>query len=202
MSQFPDKSQPEAPKREIKAVIPTATLSDRGSSRKFFGFLFAESPKELGAKIGREVMVPRIKAGVEASLNAFLSGMLWGGGPRPFDGMVNGTVLRAGSGSPNYNVISSSSGLQQAQAATTVKSSGQYKNVVCPSQDRAEILLANLLDTFNHYNVVCVADLYEMAGIKPSPADNAFGWLNLDGARIVKSRDGFELELPRPVRIT
>jgi len=198
--QFPDKSQPEVPqKKTITPVIQGAKISDRGSRQRFFGFLLAESPRELGLKIGREVMVPRMKAGLEASLNAFLSGMLWGGGPRPFDGVVSGTVLRANPSGTNYNAISSGTPLQQAQAqVTTQRSTGVYKNVLCGTQQEAEFLLANLTATFNDYNVVCIADLYEMAGIKPSPSDNAYGWLDIDAARIVKTRDGYELEMPRP----
>jgi len=185
-----------APKREIKPVISGATQVSRPATRRFLDFVFAESPRNLGAKIGRDVILPRLKAAGEEAVNSFLHGMLWGNSARPMSNMVQGTVLRAG-GVQYHNVSSLPAGATAAPAPQTT-SHGNYQDIVCPTQQEAEILLANLYDTFNQYRVVAVADLYEMARIKPSPSDNAFGWTSLDGARIVKSRDGYVLEMPRP----
>lgn len=197
---LPNKSEPAAPsgKKDIQPVISGATQVSRPATRRFFDFFFAESPRNLGSKIGRDVVVPRLKAAGEEAINSFLHGMLWGNGAKPISNMVQGTVLRAGG--VQYHQISS----LPAGAATPVPqqtSSGNYQDLVCPTQTEAETLLANLYATFNQYRVVAVADLYEMARIKPAPSDNAFGWYSLDGAKIVKSRDGYVLELPRPVSI-
>lgn len=199
--ELPDKSIPAGPpKKNLQPVIQGASQAQRPATRRFFDFMFAESPKALGAKIGRDVVVPRIKAGLEEALNSFLAGMLWGGGPRPMSNMVSGTVLRAGGMS--YNQLSHTPVGTPLQAAPQQTSStGNYQDITCPTQHAAEILLANMYDLFNQYRVVAVADLYEIAGIKPAPSDNAYGWTNLDGARIVKSREGYVLELPRPTLI-
>lgn len=201
---LPNKSEPPkpaAPKKNIQPVVKGAKQVNRPATRRFKDYLFAESPKELGAKIGRDVVVPRLKAGVEEALNSFLSGMLWGGGPRPMSNIVQGTVLRGGN--VNYNHISTQqSGLAQAaQANVSRTSSGNYQDLVTPTQDSAEMLLARMYDLLNQYRVVAVADLYELANITPAISDNAYGWTNLDGARISKVRDGFLLELPRPTLI-
>lgn len=193
---LPDKTAPtSAPKKNIQPVISGAVQAPRPASRRLMGFLFAEKPKDLSAKIGRDVVVPRIKAGVEEALRAFIHGMFWGNGPAPTSNIVQGTVLRAGG--VQYNQISSlPPGTSPTVSSTT--SSGNYQDLVCPSQQEAEMLLSNMIATLNQYRVVAVADLYEMARIKPAPSDNAFGWYSLDGARISKVRDGYLLELPRP----
>lgn len=195
---LPNKSEPNVePKKKIVPVISGATQAPRPASRRFMDFLFAESPKALGARIGRDVIVPRIKAGVEEAFNSFVHGMFWGNGTRPMSNMVQGTVLRAG-GTQYHQISSLSAGAVPATPAASTTSHGNYQDIVCPTQQDAELLLANLYALFNQYRVVAVADLYEMARIKVSPSDNAFGWLSLDGARISKVRDGYVLELPRP----
>lgn len=127
--------------------------------------------------------------------------MLWGGGTRPPSNIVPGTVIHGGT---NYRQISSGpvSALQQAQMAThQTSSSGNYKDLICPTQQQAEMLLAGLYDYFNRYRMVTVADLYEMASLTPAPSDNSYGWTSLDGARITQAREGFVLQLPRPVLV-
>lgn len=103
-------------------------------------------------------------------------------------------------GTPYHNITSMNPQTQAAQANVS-RGAGNYKDLVVPTQDYAEILLANLLDLHNQYRVVTVADLYEMVGKSAQISDNSYGWTSLDGARISKVRDGYLLELPRPAII-
>lgn len=202
---LPNKTeQPQGPKKDIKQVVETGVVHHvpRPASRRFMDSLLAESPKDLGKKIGRDIVVPRAKSAFEEAIRSFLSGMLWGNGQAPMPPTVAGTVIRAG-GMQYHNVVPSGnpSGLVQAQAAVQQKSTGNYQDLICPSEQIAENILSNMYSTLNQYNVVAVADLYEMAGIKTAPSDNAYGWSNIDGARITKERDGYRLGLPRPTLI-
>jgi hypothetical protein len=196
---LPDKTAAVAPpKKDIKPVVSGAKKVQRPASKRFFDYLFAESPKDLARKVGRDVVVPRVKAGFEQAFNEFLSGMLWGNGmARPPSNLVSGAVMRAGG--INYQGISSqASSMTQARQAITNQSSGNYQDLILPSQEYAEVLLANLIDLLNQYRVVAVADLYELAVQRPAISDNSYGCPSLDTARISKVRDGFLLELPRP----
>lgn len=196
---LPNKSDNEPPKKEIKQIVQ-GKKADRPATSRFMHSLFAESPKPLMMRVGRQILIPRLKIGVQDALNGLIQGMLWGnGGQTMTSGIVQGTVLRGGA--TDYRAISSGgpSALQQAQAAVTQQSSGNYKDVVCDSQQRAEQLLAYLYDLINRYRMVAVGDLYEAAGITTAPSDNAFGWTALDGSRIVATRDGYVLQLPKPV---
>lgn len=205
---LPNKSAsppPEQPKKEITPVVASGLVAKapRPMTRRLLDYAFAESPKDLVKRVARDTLVPRAKAGVEEALQNFIHGMFWGQGPSPLSGVVKGTVLRGGG--MNYNAISTGSALQQAQAqaaaAAPQRSSGNYEDLVCPTQEVAERILAQLYQVFNQYRVVAVADLYEMANITPATSDNAYGWLSLDGARITKERNGYVLALPRPTLI-
>lgn len=199
---LPDKTGvPAVPKKEIKPVIAQATQVKRPATRRFFDFLFAESPRALGARVGRDVVVPRLKAAGEEAINSFVAGMFWGeGSSRPMGQIVKGTVLRGGM--TNYNGLSHMpSALNQARQANQTRIGGNYQDLVVPTQQDAERLLAGMYDLLNEYRVVAIADLYELANISPQPSDNAYGWTTLDGSRISKVRDGYLLELPRPALI-
>lgn len=100
-----------------------------------------------------------------------------------------------------YHGASQPQSITQARQAITHQSSGNYQDLVLPTQEYAETLLANMYDLLNQYRVVAVADLYELAGHTPAISDNSYGWTSLDTARISKVRDGFVLELPRPTLI-
>jgi hypothetical protein len=198
---LPNKQDPPTTeeKREIIPVVQ-GELTKRPATRRFFDFVFAESPKDISKRIGREVVVPKIKAGIEEAIGSFVHGMFWGQGSAPISSMVKGTVLRGGTNLYHASGNTAPSGLQQAQAQTQ-GSTGNYEDVVCGTLQAAETLLANLFDTFNRYNVVSVGDLYEMARIPTQISHNAYGWRSLDGARISKVRDGYVVELPRPTLI-
>jgi hypothetical protein len=198
---LPDKTVgAPPPKKKVEQVVSGAKKVQRPASRRFFDYLFAESPKDLAKKIGSDVVVPRLKAGFEEAANNFLAGMLWGqNGNRPLSNIVQGAVLRGGTNI--YNAASQPQSLAQARAANVSRTPGKYEDLVLPTQQAAETLLANLIDLHNQYRVVAVADLYEAAGITPGTSDNSYGWTSLDGARIIKDRQGFVLQLPRPTII-
>lgn len=197
--ELPDKTVGATPKKQI-TVIGGATKVSRPATRRFFDFLFAESPKDLARKVGREVIVPRAKASFEEAVGSFLSGMLWGGGNRPPGNIVAGTVLR--NGAVNYSSVSTQNAMLAArQANVPAQSSGNYQDLVVPTQQIAELYLANMYELLNQYRVVAVADLYEMGAITPAISDNSYGWTSLEGARIRSVGNGYLLELPRPTLI-
>lgn len=198
--EFPDKSRPDKPAaaKKVNPVIPGAKPVTRPATRRFMDYMFAESPKSLAGKVGRDVIVPRLKAGFEETVRSFLSGMLWGNGGSPVNQMIKGQTMRVGG--MNYSQITpSTTGL--AIQANQSRTGGNYQDIVMPSQQQAEVVLANMFDLLNEYRVVTVANLYELANMSAAISDYNFGWTSLDGARISKVREGFLLELPRPVII-
>lgn len=189
---------PLPPKKKVVPVIPGAVPAPRPATKRFADYLFQESPKQLSKKVGREVVVPRLKAGFEEAARNFLSGMLWGSGGSPINpNIIQGTVLRGGN--INYNGISTGlSNTTQAAQANVSRGNGNYEDLICASSEHAELLLATMYNLMNEYRVVTVADLYEAANRTPAPSHGSYGWYSFDGARIVKDREGFRLELPRP----
>lgn len=196
---LPDKTNPQK-KKVVKPLVESSQEVKRPATRRFFDYVFAESPKDLIKKVARDVLVPRAKAGFEEAFNNFLGGMLWGDPTnRPMSHMVRGTVIRGGS--VNYAAISSNPASQARLALPHSSSAGNYRDLVFPTVQDAEIVLGGMYDLLNEYRVVAVGDLMEMSNRPVAISDNSYGWTSLDGARISKVASGYVLELPRPTLI-
>lgn len=200
--EFPNKGNGQPPKKEpLKPVVSGAVPVSQPATRRLFRFIFAESPKNLGSEIGKNIVVPRLKLSFQEALEGFVNGMLWGGAVNRPGGMTRGPQFRGSVGPQtnyaNITTLHPQQG-QQQQLPPRVQSNGNYQDLVLPTVQDAENLLAGLVDQLNQYNATTVGDLYEMAGIGTVTSDSAFGWTNLNGARITQVREGFCLELPRP----
>ena len=77
-----------------------------------------------------------------------------------------------------------------------------YDDIVFESKMDAELVLDELYDVLERYNVVTLNDFYDMAG---ESNDNyqysKYGWTDLKGSKIVSVREGYVIKLPKPIRI-
>jgi len=199
--ELPDKSKPAQPAKKVKRVVPAgaAKPAKRPATNRFFDFVFAESPKDLGKRVVANTVVPRLKAAGEEAIGSFLHGMLWGGGSPPPSQLVQGAVLRGGG--VNYNALSNGVVMPQNALPGVVNQHGPYSDVVVPTEQFAQAVLSQMFDLFNQYRVVTVGDLYEAAGLSSDPQHEGLGWYSLEGSKITKDREGFRIALPRPTTI-
>jgi hypothetical protein len=199
---LPDKTAPAAPKKQVKRIVPqgAAKTAKRSAGQRFFGFVFAESPKALGRRVFEGTIVPRLKAAGEEAVNSFLHGMLWGGGSAPTSHLLQNAVLRPGGG-VNYAAISNGVAMPPNSLPNVQNTQGPYSDVVVPTEEFAQRVLAYMYDLYNQYRVVTVGDLYEAAGISSDTQHEGLGWYSLEGSRITKERDGYRIALPRPTTI-
>lgn len=199
---FPNKGQGQPPKKEpLKPVVSGAVPVTQPATKRLFRFIFAESPRNLSSEIGKNIVVPRLKLSFQEALEGFVNGMLWGGAVNRPGGMRSGPQFRSQAQGPQmqyHNVTQLQPQGQQSQITQRVQSTGNYEDLVVGTVQEAENLLAGLVDQLGQYNATTVGDLYELAGIATVTSDSAFGWTNLNGARITQVRGGFCLELPRP----
>lgn len=208
MENFPDKSggagqlppgsaRPPGRGPKPAAVVSGASKARRPFTRRFRDAVFTASPKNLTGQIGRDIVLPQFKHGLQAALNGFINGILWGNvGQSPLGRQHNITRSYTGYGN-QYSPNAPTNTIQQAQNSV-VRNSGNYEDVICPSEEAATRLLSQALNYIQQYNVMAVGDLYDMAELPTSVSDHAYGWTSIEGARIVQTIEGFELKMPRP----
>ena len=74
-------------------------------------------------------------------------------------------------------------------------------DIVLDSRGEAEQVLRHMDDILDTYQMVRVADLYDLVGITGDHTDNKYGWTNLRNAEVVRTKDGYKLKLPRALPI-
>lgn len=76
-------------------------------------------------------------------------------------------------------------------------------NVVFASRTDATEVLDFMYEFLSQYNVVSVADFFELSGLEDMSdwTDNNWGWLELSGVKIASNKDGVTIKFPEPERI-
>lgn len=75
-----------------------------------------------------------------------------------------------------------------------------YENLSFATKDDADAVISSLVDMIDTYGQASVLDLYEAAGVSaPDYAVGNYGWFKLGSASPRRIRDGYVLDLPRPI---
>lgn len=74
-----------------------------------------------------------------------------------------------------------------------------FEDITFDYRSDAEEVISALVDTIEAYGQATVADLYDMVGITPDYTYGNYGWTNLAAASVIQLRNGFALDLPRPI---
>lgn len=72
-----------------------------------------------------------------------------------------------------------------------------YDDIVFPTRGDAEEVLYRMEELLQRFDMVSVADLFDMAGISCNYTDNKYGWTNLRDAHVERISDGYIIRLPR-----
>lgn len=72
-------------------------------------------------------------------------------------------------------------------------------DITFDERGEAEKVLDALYEALGRYPTVSVADFYEFASVpNDNYTANNYGWDNLTGSRIIRTRDGYVVRLPKP----
>lgn len=72
-----------------------------------------------------------------------------------------------------------------------------YDDIIFDNRGDAEEVLYRMEELLERFEVVSVADLFDMAGISCNYTDNKYGWTDLRSAHVEHVRDGYIINLPR-----
>lgn len=88
---------------------------------------------------------------------------------------------------------------QGTQADIRSRSRFDYDEIVFNNRGDAELVLDSLDNIIGTYGFARVSDLYELADLSCDYTYQNYGWDNLGTARVVMTRDGYVLDLPRAI---
>ena len=184
-----DSGQPE---RKLEKVVNGETKTRKKSEVKKFANIFVpEDAENIKSFIVTDVIIPGIKNAIADVVSIALFG----------------EVGRLGRGGGKGSKISYQKYYRDDRDDRRdygrPRASGfDYDDILFETRGDADMVLDQMESAIANYGIVSVADLYDLAGITcRSYTANKYGWTDIRTAKVVRTRDGYILQLPRTVQI-
>lgn len=182
-------------KKKVEKVVkgPVKTKKKSGLT-KFAETFISEDAKNVKSYIFSDVLIPSLKKAITDIVTDGINMILYGG---------------TGKGKKNSSIsnVSYRSYYDQrdrdryASDNPRTRSGYNYDDVILDTRGEAEEVLHQMMELIETYDVVSVADLYDLVGITGNYTDNNYGWTNVRNTEIVRVRDGYMLKLPKVLPI-
>jgi len=98
-----------------------------------------------------------------------------------------------------YNRVGTSDRPPAAQISRRARARHDFDEIVIETRGEAEEVLERMYDLLSRYESVSVADLYELTGVQSAHTDQKWGWTDLRGSGLDRTRQGgYVINLPEP----
>lgn len=182
-----------AEEKRAEKVVHGKVKTQKNDVRKLTDVFISEDVANVKNYILLDVLVPSIKKAIYDIVINSLDMTLFGGrggGKRPTADKVSYR---------DYNGVSRRDDRSYGGSRTTTGYS--YDDIVLETRGEAEAVLSRMDEIMEEYEIVRVADLYDLVGITGDYTDNKYGWTNIRNAEVVRVRDGYKIKMPRALPI-
>lgn len=180
------EEQTKAKDKKIEKVVSGKVETKKKSEMsKFKDSIFAGDIRSVKSYLFMDVLVPTIK---KVIFEIITNGA---------DMMLNGEVRdrkRSSVSQVSYRDYSKN------DRTYSSRSSGfDLDDIVFDNRGDAETVLDQMSDVLDRYNIVSVAELYDMIGQTAPFTANRWGWTSIRTAEVIRGRGGdYYLKLPKP----
>ena len=180
--------EPMPEKRAEKVVTGNVRQRKKSGLAKAGSIFVPGDVESVKSYILMDVLVPSIKRAISDIVCNGIS-------------MLLGEPSRGKSGSPGAKVAYRQYYQDRDDRPSYNRPSAQaqdsYDAIVFETRGDAEEVLYRMEELLERFDVVSVADLFDMAGISCQYTDNKYGWTDLRNAHVERVRDGYIISLPR-----
>ena len=174
-------------------VINRKVKTKKNDIRKLTDIFISEDVVNVKSYILMDVLVPSIKKAIYDIVVNSLDMSLFGG---------RGGSKRSTAERVSYRDYGASSRRDDRNYGANRTASGySYDDIVLETRGEAEAVLSRMDELMDEYQIVRVADLYDLVGITGEYTDNNYGWTNIRNASIERVRDGYKIKMPRALPI-
>lgn len=175
-----------------KVVSGKVSVKKKSAIQKFVDGFIQEDASNLKDYVINDVIIPSAKRMVDDIISNGIHMILYGN-----TGSKRTSVPADKVSYIDYNKMSTNN--RGNNGFTASQSTFNYDDVTFYSRGDAEAVLREMYATINEYGLVRVADFYEAAGVTEfNYTGNDYGWSDISSARVVPTRDGYCIKLPRP----
>lgn len=208
---FPSNQDPKTTdkpqeKPKLQAVTKSAVQRKMSIGRRIKNALVVDDAQSIGAYLLEDVVIPTVKT--------LISDIAVGAIERALYGEARGRPMSSsrisGRGYTPYNRIYSSGSRvtppddgpgDRRELSRDARRSHDFGEIVFESRPEAYEVLDRLNDQIKNFDVATVGDLLDLSGITATHVDENWGWRTLATAQVRRVRNGYILDLERPVKI-
>lgn len=205
-NQDPKPSDKPREKPKLQAVTTSAVQRKMSIGRRIKNALVVDDAQSIGAYLLEDVVIPTVKT--------LISDIAVGAIERALYGEARGRPMSSsrisGRGYTPYNRIYSSGSRvtppddgpgDKRELSRDARRSHDFGEIVFESRAEAYEVLDRLNDQIKSFDVATVGDLLDLSGITATHVDENWGWHTLATAQVRRVRNGYILDLERPVKI-
>ena len=187
------EQEKKLPEKRTEKVVTGAVTRRRQSSLSKAGSIFMPGDMEsIKSYILMDVLIPTIKRAISDIVCNGIN-MLLGENGRTKNGPQGAKV--------SYRSYYDQQNDRRDYVRPRAQSPYSYDDIVFSSRGDAEEVLSRMEELLEHFEVVSVADLFDMAGVSCNYTDNKYGWTDLQDARVERVYDGYVIRLPRATNL-
>jgi hypothetical protein len=204
MEQFPSQSHKASEPREIQPITrEPGRIRKAPAGRRLLSTFFQGDAQTTWTSMIWESFFPNLRDNIEDSIINGIHTLFGGtsvryGGPR-----------RSGFGSSNSQIsrhnpdraLGSRGAVPESRISREDRMNQRLDVIEIASRPEAEDVLAAMNATIDQYDIVRLAEFYQMVHISPDHTDYQWGWEDLGGSKVVHSHGVYYLDLPPLVKI-
>lgn len=206
-AQLPGKlpTQGEPAKKEIKKVV-TGEVKTRKKSlgKRFLETFTGDDSKTVVQYVFFDIIIPGAKDMVADAVSQGIERKLFG--------EVRSRSRRGGYGGGGHTAYNRMSGAgrdifrrddprERPSISKRARATHNFNEIILETRPEAMEVVDQMYTLLSQYEVVTVADLYELLGETGEFTDDRYGWTDLRGTDIARVREGYLLDLPRPIQL-
>lgn len=194
---FKSKETPNEPipEKKIEKVTTGKVVTKKHSGiRKFADVFVSEDVESVKSYILLDVLVPAVKKAISDIVTNGIDMILYG---------ENGSnnVKKSTASKISYQRYYDDRRDDRRHAEPQRQLGYSYDDIIIESRGEAEDALSRMSELVDTYGMVTVADMCDLLGVTCRYTDNKYGWTDIHTARIVRTRDGYMIKLPRAMPI-
>lgn len=186
---------PEKKKHVEKVVKGNVKRKKKPAAKKVGEAIIGEDVSEVKSYLLWDVLIPAVKDTIADLVKKGIDAVLFGGAYAPRNIKREGSRSRA-SYSDYYDRNRRKDEYRRRRGNR--RSLHSFDDILFEDRYSAENVLECMVDITMDYGMVSVADFYELAGEEAQYTDNKYGWGELRDVEVIRSRDGWIIDLPKP----
>lgn len=188
-----EKEMPEE-KEKLKPIVEGKVIRrKKGLGRKLADVFAGDDAQNVGSYILWDVLIPALKS------------MIYEAGSQGLERSLFGEVRSRSSrerrpGYTSYNKMydrRERDDRDRHELSSRGRRTHDFGEIILESRSEAEDILDELSNRIDQYDVATVSDLYELLDLDASFQDERWGWTDMRGARALRVRNGYRLDLPK-----